>query len=70
MATTVTLNDKEYNIDELSEEARRLANNIVFADAKIKQLRNEAAVIQAGRVACAQALSGMLEEAGETSDAS
>jgi hypothetical protein len=68
MARTLTLNGKEYNIDELSDEAKQLANNVVFADAKLNQLQNEAAVIQTGRSAYVQALTKLLEEPTEQSD--
>ena len=65
MAGTLTLNGKEYNIDELSDEAKRLANNVAFADTKLNQLQNEAAVIQTGRAAYVQALTKLLEEPAE-----
>ena len=62
MAQTLTLNGKEYNIDDLSDEAKNIANNIVFADAKLNQLRNEAALIQTARNAYVQALTNEIEK--------
>jgi len=61
MAKTLTLNEKEYDIDSLSDDAKRLANNILFCDSKLSQLQNEAAVLQTGRNAYIQALTNMLE---------
>jgi hypothetical protein len=61
MARTLTLNGKEYNIDELSDDAKKIANNIVFAESKLNQLQNEAAIVQTARNAYIQVLSNMLE---------
>ena len=63
MAQTLTLNDKIYNIDDLSDEANRLANNIIFAEAKLTQLNNEAALVQTARSTYTKALRAILEPA-------
>jgi len=63
MAQTLTLNDKIYNIDDLSDEANRLANNIIFAEAKLTQLNNEAALVQTARSTYTKALTAILEPA-------
>ena len=61
MAQNLTLNDKTYNIDELSDEAKRLANNILFADSKLTQLQNEAALVKTARNTYTKALTTILE---------
>ena len=61
MARTLTLNGKEYDIDEMNDEAKNLANNIIFAENKLNMLKNEAAVLQTGRNAYVQALTNLLE---------
>lgn len=65
MAKTLTLNGKDYSIDSLSDEAKRLANNILFCDSKLNQLQNEAAVIQTARNAYIQILTNKLENPGQ-----
>ena len=68
MAQTLTLNDKTYNIDELSDDAKRLANNIVFTDNKLSQLQSEAAVIQTARSTYTKALTAILEKPADTEE--
>ena len=61
MAQTLTLNDKTYNIEDLSDDAKRLANNIVFAESKLTHLQNEAGLVQTARNTYTQALTAILE---------
>jgi hypothetical protein len=41
--TTITLNDKEYNVEDFTEEQKKIFGEIVFADNLIKQLNYQAA---------------------------
>ena len=68
MAKTLTLNGKEYDIDSLSDEAKRLANNIIFCDGKLNQLQSEGAVIQTARNTYIQALTNKLENPAKDGD--
>ena len=70
MAKTLTLNDKSYNIEDLSDDAKRLATNILFAENKLSQLQSEAAVIQTARNAYTQALTAILEKPAESEEQS
>lgn len=53
---TVTINDKEYNVEDFSDNARALLSNIRVADAKIQQLNQELGLIRTARQTFSQAL--------------
>ncbi|MBL4820834.1 MAG: hypothetical protein JKY98_07575 [Gammaproteobacteria bacterium] len=65
MADNLTLNDKTYKFDELSDEAKALVNNIRFAENKLAQLKSEAALVQTARNTYTQALTAILEKPTE-----
>jgi len=65
MAQTLTINDKTYDIEELSDEAKNLLANVRYADAKLTDLKREIAVVQTARNAYLQALSVSAEKSGE-----
>ncbi len=69
MAQTLTINDKSYDIEELSDEAKNLLANVRFADAKLKDLQREVAVVQTARNAYLQALALSAEKSGEATEA-
>lgn len=52
----VNIDDVEYNIDELSENAQAQVINIQFVDNQIVQLKNELAVADTARIGYSQAL--------------
>tara|TARA_X000000368_G_scaffold241451_1_gene190680 strand:- start:5915 stop:6133 length:219 start_codon:yes stop_codon:yes gene_type:complete len=52
----VTIDDKEYSVDSLSENAKAQLANIQFVDAQILQLNNEWAVADTARIAYTNAL--------------
>jgi hypothetical protein len=56
----VTIDGKEYETDDMSEDARRQLQNVVFCDRKLEELRNEAAVIQTARNTYARNLAEQL----------
>ena len=52
----ITIDDKEYNLDELSEKAKAQLANINFCDAQLQQLNNEWAVSDTARIGYTNAL--------------
>lgn len=53
---TITIDGNEYNIAELSDNARSQIANIQFVDTQIQQLKNELAVTDTARMAYSAAL--------------
>jgi len=68
MAQALTVNDKAYDIDDLSDEAKGLVNNIRYAEAKLVELQRESAVIQTARNAYTQALTAIVEKPEEEAE--
>lgn len=56
----VTIDNKEYDSDALSGDARDNVLNIRFCDAKLTDLRREMAMVQTARNAYASVLQGQL----------
>lgn len=54
--STVTINEKTYALDSLSEEARQQLANIQFVDAELTRLQQQQAVLQTARNAYVAAL--------------
>ena len=63
----ITIDDVEYNLDDLSDDAKAQLSNIQFVDAQLQQLNNELAVSDTARIGYTNALKAELEkiEAGE-----
>ena len=57
---TITIDGKEYDIDELSEGAKSQVGSIQVCDQKINQLQVDIAVIQTARGAYARSLQNQL----------
>lgn len=53
---TVTINNKEYAVESLSENARALVNNLRITDDEIRSLQQRLAITQTARTAYANAL--------------
>ena len=62
-AATITIDEKQYALDDLSEAARAHIANIQFVDAQIQQLNNEWAVCDTARMAYTAAFSRELTKA-------
>ena len=60
ITSAVTVDDKEYKVEEMSEDAKAQLSNIQFVDAQILQLRNEWAVSDTARLGYTAALKGEL----------
>ena len=62
----VTIDGKEYETDDMAEDARRQLQNVAYCDHKLEDLRNETAVVQTARNTYAQGLSRMLNGEGDS----
>ncbi|MDP3301983.1 MAG: DUF6447 family protein [Sulfuricurvum sp.] len=58
--STVTINDKEYKLEDLSEEAKAQLVSIQVVDQKLADLNTQVAIMQTARNAYAQALTALL----------
>jgi len=61
----ISIDDVEYNIDELSENAKSQIENIVFVDKQLQQLSSEWAVADTARIGYTNALNNELENGSE-----
>lgn len=57
---TITINGREYDTDQFSEEAKGQLASIQLVDQKLKQAQQEIAILQTARMAYVQALQGNL----------
>lgn len=60
--TTITIDDKEYEFETLSEETRAQFVSLQFTDQEIAQLQARLAAMQTARNAYASALNTLLAE--------
>jgi hypothetical protein len=58
----ITIDGKEYDTDQLSDEARNQLISIQFVDRKLQELNLEKAAYQTARNAYAKALSDILQK--------
>ena len=65
----ITIDGKEYDTDELTEEAKNQLGSIQVCDQKINQLQVDIAVIQTARAAYARALNNQLPESSDQDEA-
>ncbi len=57
---TIKIDDREYDLDKLSEEAKNQLISIQFVDAELQHLNAQAAVLQTARLAYSNALNAAL----------
>lgn len=62
---TITVNDKEYNVDELTEQQIAMVNHINDLDRKLANARFNVDQLQVGREAFVNMLAGSLEQPSE-----
>jgi hypothetical protein len=62
----VTVDDVEYSLDALSENAKSQIVNIQFVDNQIQQLKNELAVADTARIGYTNALKNELSKLPST----
>jgi hypothetical protein len=58
--TSITIDNKQYELDDLSKEAKAQLDSIVMCDRKLTELQSEAAIIQTARNAYSAALNELL----------
>ena len=58
--TTIKIDDKDYDLETLSDEAKNQLLSLQFVDAELQRLNAQAAVFQTARVAYANALKAAL----------
>ena len=56
----ITIDDVEYNLDELSDKVKDQLTNIQFVDIQIQQLSNELSVADTARIGYTNALKAEL----------
>ena len=56
MTQTVTIDEIEYDLDKLSDEAKNQLVSLQFVDQELQKLNAQAAVLQTARMAYAEAL--------------
>jgi hypothetical protein len=59
----ITIDEKEYETDDMSDEAKAQLQSLQFVDGEINRNQMKAAALQTARNAYAQALQAALEEA-------
>ena len=59
-AKKITIDDVEYNLDELSDNAKAQLTSIQFVDEQLQQLNNEWAVSDTARIGYTNALKAEL----------
>ena len=57
---SITLDDKEYKVEDMTDDAKTQLLNIQFVDGQIQQLRNEWAISDTARLGYTAALKGEL----------
>lgn len=58
--STITIDNKEYKLEELSDDARAQIGSIQVVDQKLADLNTQLAIMQTARNAYAQALTALL----------
>ena len=61
----IKIDDIEYKLDDLSDDAKAQVANIRFVDAQIQQLNNEWAVADTARIGYTNALKAELAKIGD-----
>ena len=64
----VTIDDVEYTLSDLSEDAINQLQNIQFVDNQLQQLHNELAVADTARIGYTNALKAQLSKINEAKD--
>ena len=60
--TKITIDEKDYDVDDLSDEAKAQVISLNFVDAQLNQLQLKVAAMQTARNAYANALKSLLGE--------
>ena len=57
----ITIDGKEYDVEELSDDAKDQILSIRYVDSELARIQGQAAALQTARIAYAKALKGILE---------
>lgn len=68
--TTITIDNRDYDLDTLSDEAKAQLQSLQFCDAELARLQAQAAIIQTARMAYSKALQAALPSVLEQAQAS
>jgi len=68
--TTITIDNRNYDLDTLSDEAKAQLQSLQFCDAELARLQAQAAILQTARMAYAKALTAALPSVLEQAQAS
>lgn len=60
---TIKVNDQEYDLNSLSDQAKAQLGNLQFVEAEIKRLQNQIVVLNTARSVYAQAFIAQLPKA-------
>lgn len=63
MSDVIKIDDKTYNIADLSDDAKTQINNLQVVDQQIQRLQQQAAIAQTARMAYVASLQTLLPEA-------
>ena len=61
-ANTITIDDKDYNLDDLSDECKSEIQSLQFCEGEIARLNAKLAVAGTAKIAYQRALAKLLEE--------
>lgn len=59
---TITIDDKEYDVETLSDETKAQLGSLQYVDSELVRLQAQAAALQTARIAYGRALKQTLEE--------
>lgn len=62
---TIRINDKEYSLADLSDEAKAQLNSLRITDAEIKRLKVQLAIFETARNAYARALHALMPKTAQ-----
>lgn len=65
---TITVDDKEYDVDSLSDESRAQLGSLRYVDSELARLQAQAAALQTARIAYGRALKQALEKGEAAQD--
>ena len=60
--TTITIDDKEFNTDDLSDDGKALLNSIQFARTELIRLNAQASIYKRAEISYAKSLKEILEK--------
>ena len=61
--TTIKIDDRDYEVESLSDEAKTQLACLEFCDLELQRLQGQGAVLQTARIAYANALKAVLPDA-------